>query len=325
MLKSASEAADEVVRGLKIEAEQGVVKIAKAIEDPFADQRMADMFKAACKSENALKSVSEYSTKVAESDGGEYAKAYVFDASLVEDLLKVAEEVEGNIASIPEYEKKREFYATKAAEAEKALKDILGLTTVEKKASIADFFNAGAVKPVKKAESAPANGETGDDASTVLKIASLIKESGVSAAEVGRLAEDLEKDAAPMTLITPVQLQGGDAIDALSRGKSIPAERQILLNVRRSILLADLMSNDPIIRDADPDDITQAYKTIVMTAPRVSLDKAQVRAFLRSAANSVAISPSDAKVISDVDRGVAMSNVERLTSLDSSIKDSNKA
>ena len=63
---------------------------------------------------------------------------------------------------------------------------------------------------------------------------------------------------------------------------------------------------------------------MVMTSPRVSLDKAQVRSFLRSAVNSIAISPADAKVISDVDRGVAMSNIERLTSLDSSIKDSNR-
>ena len=62
-----------------------------------------------------------------------------------------------------------------------------------------------------------------------------------------------------------------------------------------------------------------------MASPRVSLDKAQVRSVLRAAANSVAISPADVKIISDVDRGVAISNVERLTALDSSIKDSNIA
>jgi len=62
---------------------------------------------------------------------------------------------------------------------------------------------------------------------------------------------------------------------------------------------------------------------MVMTSPRVSLDKAQVRAFLRSAVNSVAISPSDAKVLADVDEGVSLSNIDRLTAMDSSIKDSN--
>lgn len=110
----------------------------------------------------------------------------------------------------------------------------------------------------------------------------------------------------------------------MSKGDGIDNEKSIILNVRRAIILADLMSNDPIIRDADPNQVTETYKAMVMSSPRVSLDKAQVRSFLRSAVNSVAVSPADMKVISDVDRGVAMSNVERLTTLDSSIKDSNK-
>ena len=87
--------------------------------------------------------------------------------------------------------------------------------------------------------------------------------------------------------------------------------------------------NDPIIRDADPNVVVEAYKTMVMTSPRVSLDKSQARAFLRSAVNSVAISPADAKVIADVDKGMSLSNtdldrVDRLTRRDSSIKDSNE-
>ena len=62
---------------------------------------------------------------------------------------------------------------------------------------------------------------------------------------------------------------------------------------------------------------------MVMTSPRVSLDKAQARAFLRSAVNSVAISPADAKIIADVDKGMSLSNIDKLTAMDSSIKDSN--
>ena len=75
------------------------VEIAKAIEDPFASADMADMFKAACSSENAVKNVADYSTKVADSDGGRFAKMHVFDSSLVDDLLKVAETIESNIAA----------------------------------------------------------------------------------------------------------------------------------------------------------------------------------------------------------------------------------
>lgn len=325
MLKSASEAADDVVRGLRIEAEHEAVKIAKAIEDPFADYRMADMFKAACSCENAVKAVSEYSTKVAESDGGEYAKRNVFDPHLVEDLLKVAEEIEKNLSSVSEYEKKRDHYAEKAAEAEEALRGILGLAKVEKKASVADFFNAGAAKPAQKAEPAPANGESGDDASMCMKIAELLRDSNVESESVARLVEELEKEAAlnmgfavPMPTVT-------EAHGALTKLPGVDSERKRIMNVRRSIILADLMTNDPIIRDADPNTVTEAYKTMVMTSPRVSLDKAQTRAFLRSAVNSVAISPNEAKVISDVDKGIAYANgiVDKLTSRDSSIKDSN--
>ena len=71
--------------------------------------------------------------------------------------------------------------------------------------------------------------------------------------------------------------------------------------------------------------ISQIYKSIVKSAPRISLDPALVISVLRTAANSVALSPADAKVLTDVDKGIALSNIERLTNLDSSIKDSNRA
>lgn len=327
LVKSAGDAADDVARQLRIEIGRDALKIAKAIEAPGVPDSVADMFKAACEHKNAVAEVAEYSTKVAESTGGVYAGMHVFDSAPVEELLKTAETIEKNIALVPEYEKKRDFYHSKAAEAQKEMMSIVGMSAPEKRASIADFLNAGSVKAVKKAEApaSEANGES-NDANLSVKIAELIRKSGVSADEVEKLAQDFEKDAGKMPGIMPVlSVPSGETIESIAKGRDIPEEKQILLNVRRSILLADLMSNDPIIRDADPGAITEAYKTMVMTSPRVSLDKAQVRAFLRSAANSVAISPSDAKIISDVDRGVAISNVERLTALDSSIKDSNKA
>lgn len=337
-LKEAADAADDVARNLAIEAANCASKVAKAIESPFADPELADMFKAACHFEKAVESISGYSTKVAESGGGRFAKMHVFDDSKVADLLKTAGEIEEYLSEIPKYESRRDFYFRKASEAEDAVKDILGMETAEKKASVADFFEAGhakasmefrksactenAARPAKPT----ASGETGDgDVSMAVKLAEMIRKSGVQADEVARLAEDLEKDAATSAnIIAGFNVPSGEAIDVLAKGKDLPEERKTLLNVRRSILLADLMANDPILRDADPNIVAEAYKTMVMTSPRVSLDKSQVRAFLRSAANSVAISPSDAKVISDVDRGIAMSNVERLTALDSSIKDSNK-
>ena len=328
LIKSAGCAADDICRQLQLEAERCAVKIAKAIEHPFADPEAADLFKAACTKEKAVALVSEYSTKVAESKGGRFASQAVFDTSKVDDLLKEACDMDDYLAKIPEYEAKRDYYMKKAEEVEETVRGILGISKVEKKASMADFFTGGGVKAAgtaENADSAEGKGEeaSAQDADLSVKIAELIRKSGIPAEEVGRLADDLEKDAAPRMLVSMPSVQ--ESYDALVKSPGIDNAKQILLNTHRSIILADLMSNDPIIRDADPNVVVEAYKTMIMSSPRVSLDKAQVRAWLRTAANSVAISPADAKLISDVDKGMAFANVDRLTALDSSIKDSNKA
>ena len=326
-IKSAAAAADDVVRNLKIEIEQNAVKIAKAIEAYDAPPQFADLFKAACAGKKAVELVAEYSTKVAESDGGTYARLQVFDAEPIEHLLKIAEAIESDSAAIAEYERKRDHYLAKAAEAEQEMRDAVGLgKEASVGASLADLFR-GVQKTVKAADTAPA--EELSDSALCVKIAELIRETGVSADEVARLAEDFDKEAAAhkeaapkMTwMVQPPSVS--DAHEALVKLPGVDNERKRIMNVRRSILLADLMANDPIIRDADPNMVTDAYKTMVMTSPRVSLDKAQVRAFLRASVNSVAISPNDAKVIADVDKGISLSNVDRLTARDSSIKDSN--
>lgn len=323
MLKTASSAADDVVRNLKIEIEQESIKIAKAIESPFADPELADMFKAACNGENAVKCVSEYSTKVAESDGGRFSKMHVFDSTKVDELLKSAETIESDMAQIKEYERKRDFYMSKAAEAQEEMLEAVGLKKAgeEEHVGIADMFRGVQKKAGSGDEKVDADA-TKSDADICVKIAKLIRESDTSSESVAKLAEELEKDAAPR-LLWNVSPSVEDTHEALTKFPGIDSENKRLLNVRRSILLADLMSNDPIIRDADPNVVAEAYKTMVMTSPRVSLDKSQVRAFLRSAVNSVAISPADAKIIADVDKGMSLSNIDRLTAMDSSIKDSN--
>lgn len=322
-LKSAADAADDVVRNLRIEVERDSVKIAKAIESPFADADAADMFKAACSFENAVKNVAEYSTKVADSDGGRFSRMNVFDSSPVDDLLKVAEAIENNISLAAEYEKKRDFYMAKAAEARNEMLEAVGLNGKEGNVGLADMFHGisqekKADKPMKSEDVRPSS-----SADLCVKLANLIKDTGVTCDEVVKLANDIEKDASHVFSIPTPSI--ADVVGPLGADDGLANERQVLLNVQRSIILADLLSNDPIIRDADPNQVAETYKAMVMTSPRVSLDKAQVRAFLRSAVNSVAVSPADAKVISDVDRGIAMSNIERLTGLDSSIKDSNRA
>ena len=328
MLKMASAAADDVVRNLRLAIEHETIKVAKAIESPFADPELADMFKAACQHKKAVENIAEYSTKVAGSDGGRFARLNVFDSSKVEDLLKSAEDIEANMGLVKDYESKRDFYMSKAAEFHEEMLDAVGLkkTSEEDAGSIAGMFQGVSKakdEELKVKEASESSDGAKSDVDMCVKIAELIRKTGVSADEVARLAEDLEKDAAPMVFGMQLPTPGA-AHEALIKAPGLDNERRRVMNVRRSILLADLMTNDPIIRDADPNVVVEAYKTMVMTSPRVSLDKAQARAFLRSAVNSVAISPSDAKVIADVDKGVSLANVDRLTARDSSIKDSNE-
>lgn len=72
----------------------------------------------------------------------------------------------------------------------------------------------------------------------------------------------------------------------------------------RGAILADLLSSDPILQDADPRQVASIYKSLIATSPRVSLNKEVVRSVLRSAVNSVAVSPADSKILADVDKGV---------------------
>lgn len=324
LLKSAAAAADDVVRNARLDMERGYIKIAKAIEDPYADPELADMFKAACACPKVVESVSEYSTKVADSDGGRFAKVNVFDSSKVDDLLKVASEVENDMALIAEHEKKRDFYMSKAAEAEDEMLRAVGLKPQAREKGLADLFT-GTVKKASPKESEEKPGPAaGDDAGLCVKIAKILKESSADPKIVAKLVEDLEKDAAFNFGFAIPFKSPGEVYDDLNKPSvGVDDEQMRVLNARRSVLLADLMTNDPIIRDADPNTVAEAYKTMVMSAPRVSLDKSQVRAFLRSAVNSVAISPSDAKVLGDVDKNTQWAMMDKLTRSDSSIKDSN--
>lgn len=71
-------------------------------------------------------------------------------------------------------------------------------------------------------------------------------------------------------------------------------------NIRRSALITELYSDDPILSEAKPEEISRAYNALVQNAPEISLNKEVVRAILRQSVNSVAISPFDAKQWADL-------------------------
>lgn len=77
--------------------------------------------------------------------------------------------------------------------------------------------------------------------------------------------------------------------------------RDYINNLRRSAIISDLYANDPVLSEADPNQLSAAYKTIVESAPEVSMNKEVVRAILRQSVNSVAVSPFDVKQWSDLE------------------------
>ena len=93
-------------------------------------------------------------------------------------------------------------------------------------------------------------------------------------------------------------------IDSIPDTESRKKINERLRDDTRGAILADLLSSDPILQDADPRQVASIYKSLISTSPRVSLNKEIVRSVLRSAVNSVAISPADSKILTDVDKGV---------------------
>jgi hypothetical protein len=75
-------------------------------------------------------------------------------------------------------------------------------------------------------------------------------------------------------------------------------------NFRRKMLLEDLIVNDPVLAEEDPDTVINAYRNLMDLAPEVSLNREVVRAILRQSVHSSAISPYDAKSFVDLEEAL---------------------
>lgn len=108
------------------------------------------------------------------------------------------------------------------------------------------------------------------------------------------------------------QLGGGpSALDAyVERAFSGPKERENkalserLKNVQRGIMLQDLMTTDPVLSDADPGAVAQAYETMLQLSPHTASNKEVVRAWLRQSVHSVATSPYDAEQLTKLEKNI---------------------
>lgn len=80
--------------------------------------------------------------------------------------------------------------------------------------------------------------------------------------------------------------------------------RDYVDNLRRSSIISELYSEDPVLSEASPEDVSRAYQALVQAAPEASLNKEIVRAILRQSVSSVAVSPFDAKQWADLDNAL---------------------
>ena len=82
---------------------------------------------------------------------------------------------------------------------------------------------------------------------------------------------------------TAAKLSGGLAAAAVIGGWGInKVINKISNDFKRRALLEDLILNDPILKQEDPNRVKEYYATIYMAAPDISADKTVVRELLRT-------------------------------------------
>ena len=109
-------------------------------------------------------------------------------------------------------------------------------------------------------------------------------------------------DAVPSALSDGMKLSPGSINVEVERAFTEPIARnnqalsERLKNVQRSIMLQDLMVNDPVLSEEAPEAVAQAYSAMLQLAPEMAGNKEVARAVLRQMVHSVAVSPYDADI-----------------------------
>jgi hypothetical protein len=231
-------------------------KIASGISKGAYDtpEDKANLFKVACPHKLVIDEVSKFCPLLKSASGGKYVKMNVVDTSLIDDLLKEADDIMYAVEQRKIYRQKQAEFNKKAETIKEAMLRDPSMSSIVPKQGPEFFLH----KPetTKKAD------------------------SGFGNLTVGNLVESV-----------------GDLDSRKKLNEQIRDDT-------RGALLADLLSSDPILEYADPRQVASIYKSLVATSPRVSTNKEIVRSILRSAVNSVAISPADSKILTDVDKGV---------------------
>lgn len=84
--------------------------------------------------------------------------------------------------------------------------------------------------------------------------------------------------------------------------KAVTEATDSVNNLRRQLILQDLLVRDKVLSQEDPNAVVAAFRSVNQVSPDTTLNKEILRSMLRSAVQSVAISPYDAKTLADVDK-----------------------
>lgn len=104
----------------------------------------------------------------------------------------------------------------------------------------------------------------------------------------------------------------GNAL-TLAVGAAIPLmtinsmKNKIQNDTRRKALIEDLYQNDPIIKNADREEVIQYYATIFSIAPSVSLDKNVVRELLQNFIKFGRVDIQTIKTLAETERSISQS------------------
>lgn len=234
-----------------------------------AQEDRANMFKTACPHKNVVAMVEKACPMLKAATGGKYAKMAVVDTTPVDGLLDEANDMQEALNKRAEFIAKAEVFKKRAE--------------LVKSAMFKDPSMHGVVKQATAKNNAPENFIHRPRPTTLAKKAN----------------EDELKKSAQEDLMNSLLAVQTDPTATVSKGV------KTLANHERSALLADLMSSDPIIQDADPRQVSAVYKSIIASSPKLSLNKEVVRSVLRQAVNSIAISPADTKTLTDIEKSMA--------------------
>ncbi len=101
------------------------------------------------------------------------------------------------------------------------------------------------------------------------------------------------------------QLTG--AVGSVLAGNDASEEKAMterLRNLRRQLILEDLITNDPMLKGETPETIAHAYQSLIALAPDTSLNKEVTRAVLRNTVQTIALHQQDAKSLVELENEI---------------------